>query len=141
METGQSPREAYLAHLEATRSLLGRVGEAFDRQALGGELPADLDRNWGHVGDVAELERLARAMHDHVFKEGDVGRAAGVLTLTEAAEHLGISPETLRHQIKNGRLKAEKLGSFWVVAEDELERYRSASRGRPGRPRKAPAEG
>lgn len=47
-----------------------------------------------------------------------------VLTLIEAAEELGLSPSTLRHQIKNGKLHARKIGRDWYLIRDEVERYR-----------------
>ena len=50
-----------------------------------------------------------------------------MLTLTEAAERLGVAPSTLRRQIANGRLRARKLGRDWTVSEREVERYRRDS--------------
>lgn len=47
-----------------------------------------------------------------------------MLTLTEAAEQLGLSAETLRWQIRNGKLRARKVGPIWTVSEREVERYR-----------------
>jgi len=57
------------------------------------------------------------------------------MTLAEAAGRLGIAAGTLRAQVKNGRLRGRLIGKTWVVAEDEVERYRLRSRGRVGRPR------
>ena len=57
-----------------------------------------------------------------------------MLTLTEAAAELGISAATLRHQVQGGRLAARLFGKTYVITADELERYRSNSLGRPGRP-------
>lgn len=45
------------------------------------------------------------------------------MTLKEAAERLGVSPSTLRWQIRNGKLKARKLGRDWWVTPNEVERY------------------
>ena len=55
------------------------------------------------------------------------------LTVTEAAASLGVSRSTLLHQIKNGALKATKVGPIWVVTEKEVERYRTTSLGKRGR--------
>lgn len=55
------------------------------------------------------------------------------MTLNEAAEFLGVAPATLRHQIKNKRLEAIKLGRDWMVSDEEIRRYAATSRGRPGR--------
>lgn len=52
------------------------------------------------------------------------------MTITEAAEALGVKPSTLRHQIKNRKLRAHKMGTTWYVAPLEVERYRAESLGR-----------
>lgn len=57
-----------------------------------------------------------------------------MLTLIQAADRLGLSPTTLRIQIRNGRLRARKLGRDWLLTEAEVERYRRESLGRK-RPR------
>ncbi len=49
------------------------------------------------------------------------------LTLVEAAAELGLADSTLRHQVRNGRLKAEKRGGSWWITRRELERYRAAT--------------
>ena len=46
------------------------------------------------------------------------------MTILEAAAALGLASSTLRHQIKNRKLKAHKFGSIWYVAPEEVERYR-----------------
>jgi excisionase family DNA binding protein len=56
------------------------------------------------------------------------------VTLTEVAAQLGVATATLRHQIKNRRLEATKIGRDWMVDEAEVRRYAEMSLGRPGRP-------
>jgi excisionase family DNA binding protein len=56
-----------------------------------------------------------------------------VVTLNEAAEQLGVTPDTLRQQIKAGKLDAEKRGRDWWVTPRAVERYRSTSLGKRGR--------
>jgi excisionase family DNA binding protein len=66
------------------------------------------------------------------------------MTVSEAAAELGLSSDTLRHQIRNGRLKATRIGPLWVVSPQEVARYRLQSLGHSGRPfvvRKAPPSG
>jgi excisionase family DNA binding protein len=46
------------------------------------------------------------------------------VTLTEAAAILGVTPDTLRQQIANGKLRARKVGRDWTVTPKEVERYR-----------------
>lgn len=61
-------------------------------------------------------------------------KGMAAMTLNDAAEQLGIDASTLRHQIRNGRLKATKMGPVWTVTSAEVERYRATKLGRPGRP-------
>jgi len=63
------------------------------------------------------------------------------MTVTEAAQLLGLSPATLRRQIANGRIRARKLGRDWDIPEEEVRRYGALSRGRPGRRPKEPTLG
>ncbi len=46
-----------------------------------------------------------------------------MLTLAEAAARLNLSPDTLRSQVRNKRLKATKYGNTYIVTEKEVERY------------------
>jgi len=50
-----------------------------------------------------------------------------MMTLPEAAALLGLSPITLRIQVRNGKLKAKKQGRDWFVTAREVERYRRDS--------------
>ena len=55
------------------------------------------------------------------------------ITLALAGALLGVSPATLRSQVRNGKLHAVLVGKTWVVTPREVERYRAESLGRPGR--------
>ncbi len=46
-----------------------------------------------------------------------------MMTLAEAAVRLNLSPDTLRWQVRNKRLRAVKYGNTYVVTEKEVERY------------------
>lgn len=46
------------------------------------------------------------------------------MTLPEAAELIGLSPTTLRVQIRNGRLQAVKRGRDWMVTRKAIAEYR-----------------
>lgn len=65
---------------------------------------------------------------EHAFGSAvsEVTYATGSLTLTDAGEALGVSPSTLRVQIKKGRLAATKIGKTWVVSPEEVARYGEA---------------
>lgn len=52
------------------------------------------------------------------------------MTLAEAARLLGVSPDTLRSQVRHGALRATKVGRDWAVTPGEVERYRRESLGR-----------
>ena len=52
------------------------------------------------------------------------------MTLTEAAARLGLSPATLRGQVRNGALKAKKVGRDWTVTPAEVARYERESLGK-----------
>jgi excisionase family DNA binding protein len=54
-------------------------------------------------------------------------------SLAEAAALLGVAHSTLRHQAQTGALRATKVGKTYVVTDEEVERYRAESLGRPGR--------
>jgi excisionase family DNA binding protein len=62
-----------------------------------------------------------------------------MFTLVQAAERLGLSAETLRNQVKKGKLTAMIYGKTYVVTEEEIERYRREHMGPVGRPRKVAA--
>lgn len=56
------------------------------------------------------------------------------MTLKAAGELIGVSPATLRSQIRQGRLKSagtDARGGH-LVTKAEVERYRTESRGKPG---------
>ncbi len=55
------------------------------------------------------------------------------LSLIEAADVLGTSPDNLRAAIKRGSLVAEKHGRDWWVDPQEVERYRLEHRRKPCR--------
>ena len=54
------------------------------------------------------------------------------MTLAEAAATLGLNPQTLRSQIRNGVLTARKVGRDWLVTPAAVEAYRRKHLGRPG---------
>lgn len=46
-----------------------------------------------------------------------------MLTLREAGERIGVSPNTLLIQIRNGALAGERMGKQWVVTAEALAIY------------------
>ena len=60
-----------------------------------------------------------------------------MLTLKQAAAELGLHVDTLRWQIHNGKLKAQKFGPLWVITREELDTYRSKHLRHPAEPQRA----
>lgn len=50
------------------------------------------------------------------------------MTLKQAAERLGVTPDNLRGAIARKALKAEKIGRDWIVEPAEVERYARENR-------------
>jgi excisionase family DNA binding protein len=55
-----------------------------------------------------------------------------VLTFGEAARQLGVTTNTLRAQVRRGRLLAWKSGQQWLLRRAEMERYRRESQHQTG---------
>jgi len=55
-----------------------------------------------------------------------------LITLAQAAQRYGLRQDFLRALARKGRLRAQKLGSFWVTTVADVEAY-LASRQRRGR--------
>lgn len=66
-----------------------------------------------------------------------MSKPAPPITLREAAQILGVSPDTLRQQVHRKRLTATKLGRDWFVTRAELAKYLkrySRKRAKNGKP-------
>ncbi len=55
------------------------------------------------------------------------------LSVTEAAELLGVTRQQVLKLINSGTLKAEKLGIVYAVSADSVKNYEAKDR-KPGRP-------
>jgi excisionase family DNA binding protein len=62
------------------------------------------------------------------------------LTVPEAAAKRGVSRQAILHLIKEGKVKATKMGPVWLIHKDDLAAYSPGLGGRPPkkRPRKSP---
>ena len=47
----------------------------------------------------------------------------------EVGEQFNVKPATIRKWIREGKLKALKLGGLWRITEEELQRFINASQG------------
>jgi excisionase family DNA binding protein len=45
------------------------------------------------------------------------------ISLQEAAEYAGLKKDSLHDYIKRGRLKAKKIGGFWVTTHAAIDEY------------------
>jgi excisionase family DNA binding protein len=46
----------------------------------------------------------------------------GIITVQHAAEALHVTPARVRQMVDEGKLKAEKLGKFWLIEPRSLKR-------------------
>ena len=70
-----------------------------------------------HASQKYQREELAQLEQSNVW-----------LSLREAAESIGLSPDTLRVQVNNGRLAAKKKGNTWLTTVQWLEDYLASRR-------------
>lgn len=51
-----------------------------------------------------------------------------LLSPEEVAKRLAISPKTVREYLREGRIKAMKVGRLWRVRESDLQQYLKGDR-------------
>ncbi len=66
-----------------------------------------------------------------------------VLSVQQAADRLGVTPDMVRKAIRQGHLKAQSLSQaghrpYYIVTESELGEYQRRPKGKPGRKPKSP---
>lgn len=76
-------------------------------------------------------ERMATLYQMMLKSQADGPRG---LTVTQAARQLGISPITVRAQIRRNRLVAIEYGNEYRILQSEIDRYRRENLGNVGRP-------
>jgi len=54
-----------------------------------------------------------------------------LLSANDAAKILGVHHSRVRVLIREGRLKAQKVGRAWVILEKDLKKLKILKRGRP----------
>ena len=59
-----------------------------------------------------------------------------IITTTEAAKRLGVTPNRVRALIEAKRLKAFKYGREWLIDPKDLEAVKNRKVGRPKKARK-----
>jgi excisionase family DNA binding protein len=78
---------------------------------------------------IVALEILDASQHVPRANLKRLRSPAEHLTLREAAKESGLSPTTLRVQIRNGRIRATKKGRDWLINDTDLENYLSEIEG------------
>ena len=63
-----------------------------------------------------------------------------VLSVPQAAEELGLHPNTVRQHIENERLPAQRVGREWAILRPDLDWFKTLDRppGRPPSPHDSP---
>jgi excisionase family DNA binding protein len=75
------------------------------------------------------------------YQKGVVGTATEeLLSLQEAADHLGVSVYTVRRWIKEGKLRAFKPGKEYRIQESDFKEFLAAREVHPKAPRRSPSE-
>jgi excisionase family DNA binding protein len=64
-----------------------------------------------------------------------------LLTTTEVATSLGVTPRRVLALIQSGRLRAQKAGRDWLIKSADLDKVRERKAGRPSTPAAAEALG
>jgi excisionase family DNA binding protein len=59
-----------------------------------------------------------------------------IISTTEAARRLNVSPSRIRAMISSGRLKAMKVGKVWLIDPKNLDAVKDRKVGRPRKVRK-----
>lgn len=50
------------------------------------------------------------------------------MNIPDAARALDLAESTLRWQIKNGKLRARRMGGRWYVSDEEVTRYQQENK-------------
>lgn len=63
-----------------------------------------------------------------------------LISVSQAAQALGVTRQRVHSLIKNGQIVAHKLGSYYYMESAEVERYRNLPIGKPHQPRSTISE-
>jgi excisionase family DNA binding protein len=70
------------------------------------------------------------------FAQNAILWAMKIISTTEAARRLKVSPSRIRAMIGSGRLKAIKVGKVWLIDPKDLDAVKDRKVGRPRKVRK-----
>ena len=142
-ETGRHRRATSLEVIDVIRQMASQFPDEQIAATLNRlKLQTGSGNTWNEI-------RVRHARHYHALPPFDPSRSRnGLLTLQEAAHHLGVSPTSVRRLIRNNQIPARQVVPCapWEIARDALdsETVREAIRqinGRVGVPRTQHADG
>lgn len=101
----------------------------------GGAFQVQIVRDFGSAGFFHLNRHAVDDARGIARRKGVIGpKPDEGMTLAEAAEKLKLRPDTLRRQIRQGRLRGVKRGRDWFVTPAAVDHYREFHQGRVGRP-------
>jgi excisionase family DNA binding protein len=77
-----------------------------------------------HQANCRHVEPDQTDEHDGASDPGSEPEPAGTMTVTEAADQLGCTPEYVRQLLRSGRLRGRRTRGLWLVERDSLTTYR-----------------
>jgi excisionase family DNA binding protein len=63
-----------------------------------------------------------------------------LLSVSQTARRIGVTRQRVHALIAHGQLRATRLGHYYFLEEEEVERYLSLPQGRPYAPRSSPGD-
>ncbi len=138
---------------DSEREFLKRLSRDADRGADYFDLlrrvkgPKALPRGGGPITSATATSVLYRVAHDIADRIGinqgyllapDIARSvnaeADLLSLTEAAEMIGITRPATHQALLEGRLSGQRVGNAWIVRRTDAEAFKRARSSRAGDP-------
>lgn len=111
-----------------------RVVSAVDEEAAIAKIRAELDKPYGMLGlwkttaiDIADVEELPSTISGSVV--GQVPGGPMLLSVKDAAEHLGISRATAYQLVNSGEIESVRIGSRRLISRDALAKFVEANTG------------
>jgi excisionase family DNA binding protein len=98
----------------------------------------------GHVNNTRYQYSCQYLFIDDEITYGRMVWMDKILSVQQAAERLGVTPDMIRKAIRQGRLKAQSLSQkdrrpYYIVTETALQEYQRRPKGKPGRRPRTPS--
>ena len=80
------------------------------------------------------VDRVTKRLRYAIIGQNSSGvDMSKLISVTEAANQTGFSRAYFKKLLSNGRLKGQKVGHFWAIDSDDLDKFMSKPR-KKGRP-------